>query len=242
MPIKTDISYIDGVEEAILDLYQPSCAAPAEGYPGVVVIHGGGWHGGDKSQLRQTQMSEIFCDNGYVVININYSLAPKEGADRGEKIRNAFLECRQAVHWLRSHAQEFQLNAKRIGAIGGSAGGNLSLMLGVSHHSNDFDIDGIGDTSVQAVINLYGPTTRPPELKVVDYITKDCPPILSLHGTDDQTVDIDNLHALDAALEKAHIDHQSIIVEGAPHTFNLISDWGDYSSTALAFFDKHLKS
>ena len=228
----------------LMDIYFPDTAAPADGYPCVLVIHGGGWFVGDKADERQVQISETFAQHGYMVYNINYTMAEqREHAKNDEYVLNALTECKHALLWIRAHSREHQTNPQRIAAIGGSAGGNMSLMLGLTAGNADFEPPSInGDTSIRAVINLYAPVTWPIALEVLPHIDANCLPILSIHGTADTTVPVEEAHKLDAALAAVGVEHQLIIVDDAPHTFNLDSQWGDYRETALQFLDKHLST
>jgi len=62
-----------------------------------------------------------------------------------------------------------------------------------------------------------------------------------MHGTADTTVPVFQSELLTAELQKRGIDHQLVIVEGAPHTFHLQPKQQDLRPIVLAFFDKHLK-
>ncbi len=145
-----DLEY--GKESAAqkLDLYLPEKAdAP---FPLIVWIHGGAWLGGDKSQcpaLRATQ-------NGYAVASLNYRLSQ-------EAIFPAQIEdCKGAVRFLRAHANEYNLDKKRFGAWGSSAGGHLVALLGTSGDVKDLEGKVGGNeqfsSRVQAVCDFFGPT------------------------------------------------------------------------------------
>ena len=238
--IESDLVFHDTYPETLLDVYTPDQDAPASGYPAVMVIHGGGWRVGDKSDVRQVQMSELLSAHGYLVFNINYTLAPKD-ADRDHYTALALKQCKQALAWARSQSERFHFDKDNMGAIGGSAGGNMALMLGFTAEDAAFNY-GLEDLGIiKAVVNLYGPVTRPQNLRVVDQLHVQGPAILSIHGDADKTVDVQESYILDERLRALSIPHELIIVKGAPHTFNVISEWGDYSQKMLDFFDLHLK-
>jgi len=224
-----------------MDIYTPDQKPPINGYPAVLVIHGGGWRVGDKSDLRQVQMSELLSAHGYLVFNINYTLSPK-GADRDAYTRQAYMQCVEALAWAREHAADYSFNTALVGAIGGSAGANMALLLGYTAGTNAFDplLSGLGE--IRSVVNLYGPVTRPKNLRVLDYIHKNGPDVLSIHGDADEIVDIEESRVLDAALRDLGVAHELIIVKDAPHTFNVISKWGDFSQNMLDHFDKTLRA
>lgn len=119
--------------------------------PAIVVIHGGAWRGGSKRDLRM--LAEFFARRGYVSAAINYRLAPKWSYPA------QLDDCQRAVRWLRKHAEEFRVDTKRFGAAGASAGGHLSLLLGVRETRDDSDPELKGISSkVQCVLSIFGPT------------------------------------------------------------------------------------
>ena len=133
----------------LLDLFVPE---KADGpLPLIVWIHGGAWSAGSKNgtpalgQLRR----------GYAVASINYRLSQ-------EAIFPAQIhDCKAAIRWLRAHAKEYNLDPKRIGVWGSSAGGHLVALMGTSGDVKELEGDeGNLDQSsrVQAVCDWFGPT------------------------------------------------------------------------------------
>ncbi|WP_218933176.1 alpha/beta hydrolase [Roseimaritima multifibrata] len=140
-----------GKKSLLLDLYFPKTAdAPV---PVVVWIHGGGWKNGSKDRCPATWLVE----HGYAVASINYRLIDE--AQWPAQIE----DCRAAIRWLRENADGFQLDAKHIGAWGGSAGAHLAALVGTL----DAPLDETTSSRVQAVCDWYGPTdllTMPPNV------------------------------------------------------------------------------
>jgi acetyl esterase/lipase len=138
-------------ETLILDIARPK---NAEGpLPAILLIHGGGWQGGNKNSLRP--MIRDFAREGYVAMTVGYRLAPKHRAPA--QIEDA--KC--AVRWVRAHAKELGVDPERIGAMGMSAGAHLSLLLGVMDSADGHEGDGgWGDQSskVQCVVSYFAPT------------------------------------------------------------------------------------
>ncbi|MBE3097900.1 MAG: alpha/beta hydrolase [Planctomycetes bacterium] len=144
-----DLEYAKpGGKPQLLDLFVPE---KADGpLPLIVWIHGGAWLGGSKNgtpamgQLRR----------GYAVASINYRLSQ-------EAIFPAQIhDCKAAIRWLRAHAKEYNLDPKRIGVWGSSAGGHLVALVGTSGDVKELEGDeGNLDQSsrVQAVCDWFGP-------------------------------------------------------------------------------------
>lgn len=241
MKIEHDVPYLPDRESALLDIHYPASFDEGDLYSGIVVIHGGGWRGGDKADERQQQMATLMAEQDYVVINVNYTLAPKD-VDRAPYIRPAFEECRAALQWFVNAAEQLKLDTKRIGTIGGSAGGHMALMLALTAKHPDFLSAGEHVVPISAVVNLYAPTTRPVDLEPVHYLSADCPPVLTLHGTDDQIVEVEQAHILDRRMQELNLQHEMHIVEGAPHTFMVNSEWGQFGELVQEFFNANLKN
>ncbi len=136
-----------------LDLYRPKHPA-AEKLPVVVWIHGGGWRAGSKSSGKA--VLPWFVRTGrYVGAAVEYRLTP-------EAIWPAQIhDCKAAIRWLRSNAARYGIDPRRIGVIGGSAGGHLAALLGTSGGvaSLEGECGSPGHSSrVQAVVDFCGPT------------------------------------------------------------------------------------
>ena len=124
-----DVPYAKESESQCFDLYLPQ---EGDGpFPLLIHIHGGGFAFGDK---RDDHMDAYL--NG---IKRGYAVASVEYRKSGEAIfPAAVLDCREAVRYIRAHAAEFSVDPKRIGVIGGSAGGNLTAMVGMNVPNGDF--------------------------------------------------------------------------------------------------------
>jgi acetyl esterase/lipase len=93
--------------------------------PVVVYIHGGGWQQGNKNEGHRV-LSELVLSGNYAAVTVAYRLS-------GEAIWPAQIhDCKAAVRWVRAHARKYGFDPDRIGACGGSAGGHLAAMLGVT--------------------------------------------------------------------------------------------------------------
>lgn len=252
--IEHDVDYLGGGRQEKADLYLP--AATGQKTPAVVIIHGGGWSGGQKRAAREINIGTTLAQNGYVGMSIDYLLADKNHP--GPTWPQNLYDCKTAVRWLRKNAERLHIDPARIGVIGGSAGGHLAAMVGLC--GGELDPPGEGDCRVQCAVDLYGPVlwfeqtdiamfrktrAEAPELyKQADprsHIDKDDPPLLILHGTADKTVAVADSEALAKALTLGHVSNHLEIIPDAPHSFHLQPAQRDLRPLVLAFFDKHLK-
>jgi acetyl esterase/lipase len=150
MIVHRDLVYADvGDRQLPLDLYVPD--GEDGPYPLLIWVHGGAWRQGSKAHPRALRL----LNAGYAVASVEYRLSQ-------EAIFPAQIhDCKAAVRWLRARADEYDLDAQRFGAWGGSAGGHLVALLGTTAGVDELEgsVGNIGASSaVQAVCDWYGPS------------------------------------------------------------------------------------
>lgn len=154
-----DVAYASESPNQCMDIYLPE---EGEGpFPVLFHIHGGGFAIGDK---RDDHMDTYlkFLKKGIAVASIEYRLS-------GEAIfPAAVLDCREAIRFARTHAADYQLDPEHFGVIGGSAGGNLSAMLGMNIPNGEFPGEE-GKTFDQSChVNVAVDQFGPIDFKVMD--------------------------------------------------------------------------
>lgn len=106
-----------------------------------LLIHGGGWHSGDKRQWEQSRWAQRLVKNGWLVVNANYRLActarvsRKERAARdnrlcGHAMRESIADVHSALRFTARRARAWGGDPKRIVLFGASAGGHLAMIAG----------------------------------------------------------------------------------------------------------------
>lgn len=221
-----------------MDFYYPTADSleSQDPFPVVVYVHGGGWTSGDKSDLALYR--DALTSKGIAVAAVDYDLAPQHVFP--ENIED--IKC--AVRYLRAEADTYALDPDRIGAYGGSAGGHLVNLLGVSADQTQWDTGDYLDYSsaVSAVVDLYGPTNlsiefpgNEPDLLLeafgdssydqatdqspLHYVSQDDPPFLIIHGEEDSLVPFKQGQVFYDALKAVGVDATLVPVENAGHTF-----------------------
>ena len=93
-------------------------------HPAVISVHGGSWARGDKGNSDWRNVCEWLASEGFVAYSVNYRLVPLVSFPA------AIDDVGRAVEWMRTNAGTYNVDPDRIGAFGGSAGGNLATLLG----------------------------------------------------------------------------------------------------------------
>lgn len=263
IPVLADLVY--GPEPGqVLDGCFPvegGVGAPASApRPAIVVIHGGSWQRGDKANLNWRSVCQWLASEGFVAVSVNYRLVP------GAVFPAQLDDVQAAVGWLRADAQvrRYNLDPDRIGALGGSAGGNLAAVLGTS---------GSGDLAtgsrVAAVAEFSGPADLREPIPTTDTYDQDLgtvvlhylgcdgfadcptaaaaspvtlvdesdPPFFVAHSVE-EFIPLSQSDALVATLRAAGIDTDYVTVEGDLHSIAMLDD--AMRERVLAFFRRTL--
>jgi acetyl esterase/lipase len=147
--VTRDVPYLERPTRLLrLDVYRPQ-RPPVIGdrYPAIVVLHGGGWASGDKGGYF-TAHHRYLASIGQVVFDIQYRLTGPDGIRWPEPL----ADVREAIRWVKAHADAYHIDPDRLALLGRSAGGHLALQAAyraVGDHA---------DTAVAAVIAIYAPT------------------------------------------------------------------------------------
>lgn len=223
-----------------------------------VMIHGGSWSAGDKSDLNP------FVDQikaglpTYAIVNINYRLATTFGTNLWP---TQFTDVKAAFDYVVAQASYYHYNPNKIVVYGESAGAHLAMLK--AYQANT-------DKRVKAVIDVFGPTdmaglynfqtaiSKPlfelfmggdPTANPIVYtnaspllsVTSTSPPTIIFHGDSDKVVPYDQSDKLNIALQTAGVIHEYTLYPGEGHgqfnTTNLI----DAYTKALAFTKAHVK-
>jgi pectinesterase len=134
-----------------LDAFYPEKATREQLRPAVLLIHGGGWRSGDRSQ--HIPMAQRLAEAGYVAVTAEYRLSTEA------QYPAAVHDLKAAIRWLRANARQYGIDTNRIATLGFSAGGQLAALLGAT--GNEPALEGAGcyqghSSAVQAVVDIDG--------------------------------------------------------------------------------------
>lgn len=231
-----DITYLTADNwKAHLDVYP---AAPIAGKPAPTLIyfHGNGWTGGTRATAQIELMP--FFELGWTVVNVDYrppgvSLAP-----------GAVEDGRCALRWVVRNAGKYRFNLDRLVVGGRGVGAHLALTTGMLPTSAGFDrrCPGTEEPKVAAIINRGGTTDLPDlldgpnmrfdtvawfgsqpdrdrlarQLSPLHQVRAGVPPVITIHQEGDPVVPVSQARRLHAALTKAGVSSELLILPSAP--------------------------
>lgn len=163
-----------------LDVYRRRDGGP--GRPALLYLHGGAWTVGDKREQGLPLMHHL-ARNGWVCFTANYRLSP------GATFPDHLVDAKAALAWIRNHAQEYDVDPSQIAVAGGSAGGHLAALVGLTEgdprYQPGFEA---ADTSVLAAVPIYGvyDVTNRLEAQSDQFVSKLMEPVVVKAFLDDE--------------------------------------------------------
>jgi acetyl esterase len=251
LEVQADLEY--GTREdgtlLTLDVCTPAPDALVASRPAVVSIHGGSWARGDKANADWRNVCLWLASEGFVAASVNYRLVPDA------VFPAAIDDVALAVEWLRAPEQveRFGIDPERIGAFGGSAGGNLAALLGTT---GEGPLD--EGSRVAAVAELSGPVglgaaelaadaasvwlhsivgaylgcepgadddacPQAADASAASHIDPSDPPVFIGHA-ESEVVPLGQSQRFAAALQTAGVAVQLAIVPGAEHSIGILDE------------------
>lgn len=236
------------------DVYLPEGEGP---FPGVLVVHGGAWHLGSRVQLSGA--AQMFAKNGLAAVAISYRLAPKH------KFPAQIEDCKEAIRWMRSEAEQLKIDPQRIGGFGYSAGAQLVTLLGTTDPNDGLE----GETETEDVSTRLQAVScggAPCEFRVLPererrlsfwlggsrgevpdqyrlaspaaFISSDDPPMFFFHGELDKLVPIASPKLMVQELSKVGVESELHVVRDHGHVFAVMNR--EALTKSMDFLNKHL--
>jgi acetyl esterase/lipase len=229
---------------------------PQEGAdrPSILLIHGGGWARGDRSQLHGYGI--LLGRIGYVCVATEYRLAPASTWPA------QIHDVKASLRWMRANAVRLGIDPAKIAVSGNSAGGHLSLMLAGTQNMPEFEGEGGNagiSTDVAACIAFYAPAqlyspNQPlreelsflfgrgydePTARAaspITYASASFPPTMLMHGNQDELVPEEASTRMYRALREAGAPAELHMYDGAPHAFDRVPEFGRQCAAIMALF------
>ena len=221
---------VDGME-LTMDLYLPEGEASGKKRPAVAWFHGGSWRNGSPRQFRR--QSQFLASQGLVCASVRYRLSGEAPFPAG------LSDAKCAVRFMRAHAAKYGVDPDRIAVGGGSAGGHLAMMVGLTPGKYEdgpygkfssranlligfnpvFDLrQGCIVKAVQQWLDAKAPTAEQlAAISPIVHVTRDAPPTLLMHGTRDNTVPFAQAEAMRDVLARHGVAVTLFAAEGQGH-------------------------
>ncbi len=198
-----------------------------ETLPVIVFLCGGGFTTVD----HNVWIPELswYAKRGWAVASVEYSVTART------RFPMQLEDIKQAIRYLRAHAEELRIDPERIVVMGESAGGYLSGLVGLTGDRREYDVGEYQEHSsaVKGVVSFY-PVTIPTQfsadpdlvplspdincyLDLDKLVAENSPPFMILHGTKDSQVPLRQSEALYEALQEKNVRAELYIFEGAEH-------------------------
>lgn len=157
-----DVQYSPVSQTCLMDIFLPAGEGP---FPVIVSIHGGAFKKCDKRDEEMILDMLYGLDKGYAVVGVNYRLSQE--AQFPEPVK----DIKQAIHFIKDHANDYHFDKEKIVVWGGSAGGYFTLMSGLIDCYDQFDDEYSSktNTKIQGLVAWFPPVN----FKNMDYQLKE---------------------------------------------------------------------
>ena len=235
------------------DIYTPATPNGA----GVLFMVSGGWVSAWAPAESALRRFEPLLNKGFTVFSVRHGSSPRY------KVPDAAADVERAVRFIKLNATTYGVDPARLGAFGGSAGGHLSLMLGLDPDPGDARArDEVlrGPSGLAAVVAYFppvdlrgwtGPSEQFPALDFkadlaesvspILFVSKDDPPTLLIHGDADKLVPISHSQRMHTALKDAGVTTEFVTIPGGTHGFTGNPDHSRQATELMvAWFERYL--
>ncbi len=233
---------------------------------GILWLQSGGWYSSWNEPQNMVGASAGFLGEGYTVFVVRHGSAPRYA------VPDAVADVQRCVRFIRLHAQNYGVDEHRLGVLGGSAGGHLTLMLATTGDDGDPNAQEEvlkHSSRIACGVALYPPTdlrgwttdppaeikkhaglkpplTFPAELEAavspITLVTSDDAPVMLIHGDLDLLVPIEHSRNIQPILESAKVPHEVVTVVGAGHGYSPEQNKDIVQPAMMRWFGQYLAS
>lgn len=242
-----------------LDIYSPINQVYTSS-PVIMYVHGGAWAYGDKSIPDVlTPILDSFRKEGYTIISVEYELMRDT-----ESFDKQVSDVKDAIRWIYKNKNVYNLDTNEIGVIGVSSGAHISMLAAYSDENSFEDEPSlIGyPSNIKYIVDCFGPTDLSlldtndlnydlsnifSSIKDIDktvqlynpinYVNKDIPNTLIIHGKSDQLVPYQSSIMLYNKCNEEKANSELILLDFSSHDFSGINehDVMNFSTGLLKF-------
>ena len=207
--------------------------------PTLIYFHGGAWQFQTKEDFLNHQFFIYFMQKGWNVVNVEYKTGKGTAPAAAEDVL-------LSVNWVAENAEKYHIDTDKVVLTGPSAGGHLCLIAGLMNSVPGSHSSYVGDKiNIRAIINWFGVSdisriddyyesqewsmvqawvgdpnaveSIARKYSPINYVTKDAPPVISIHGDADSVVPHIQSELLHNALDEVNVKNQLITLPGGQH-------------------------
>jgi acetyl esterase/lipase len=222
-----------------------------------VLVHGGAWVSGDKSDISSFVPALQQRFPGYAIVNINYRLAT-ETANHFPAQEN---DMKAAVDFLAQKSGDYHISPKFV-LLGASAGAHLALLQAYKHDTPEIlaAVDFFGPVDLVQLYNLFPsgsfnqlafevilngtPSTNASlfnQSSPVNFVSAQSPPTIIFHGTADDLVPIEQSIKLQEKLSSAGVPNRMVQYQGLGHDVWPATIMNDAFDKIKLFLQEHVR-
>jgi len=211
---------------------------PSGTYPAMVFFFGGGWNGGSTNQFAPH--AKYFSSRGMICFRADYRVRNRQGTSPFESLKDA----KSAMRFIRSHAAELGVDADKIVASGGSAGGHLAAATATIEGYNEEGEDLLVSCLPDALV-LFNPVfdngpggygyerigEEYKDFSPLHNIREGMPPAIVFLGTEDALIPVETARYFKTVMEKVGSRSELFLYEGEGHGFFNYRNFDIYTNT-----------
>lgn len=214
-----------------MDVYLPAIRS-SDTTKSIIMIHGGGWSGGDKADFTQYVTMIRSRMPEYAVFNINYRLA----VNPSTLFPTQENDVKAAIQFIHTNRSSYRVAEKFI-LLGASAGAHLAILQAYKHPLPYVKavVDLFGPTDMTAMYNDPAPFAPPSAIAAVigstpvgnpaayfnaspiNFVTSNSPPTIILHGGMDPLVKLTQSETLRTLLQQQNVAHEFVFYPNEGH-------------------------
>ena len=224
-PLELTYKQVDTVQLG-LKIFYPPAYKKGERLPTIVFFFGGGWTGGSMTQFEPHALH--FAAKNMIAVLVDYRVKSRHNTSPFESVKDA----KSAIRYLRQHAETLGVDANRIVASGGSAGGHLAAACFTNASLNESSDDLAISAKPNALV-LFNPVIdngkdgygfeRIGENYVtfspIHNIQKGFPPTIFFLGTKDKLISVATAEMFKKKIEQVGGRCELFLSEDQPHGF-----------------------
>jgi len=223
-----------------MEVYYPDSINAEKKYPAMIFYFGGGWNGGDINQFAPH--AKYFSKRGMVCILVDYRVRDRQKTTPFESLKDA----KTSIRFIREYADKFHIDASRIVAAGGSAGGHLAAATALVDDYNEKS-DNLSVSCIPNALVLFNPVIDNgpggygferigeayKNFSPLHNIKAGMPPTVFFLGTTDDLIPVETAKYFQKAMEKVKSKSVLQLYEGQRHGFFNYKNFEYYKKTVI---------